>query len=283
MKNRLLPIVAVLGIFLVSAVSSQAQKLKPEEVLSKHLDSIAAAEKRAALTSFIATGEVRVTNITRKTPPSVGRVVLASKGTQSFIGMSLNANDNPKEMFVFDGKRTRIDFTIPGQRSILGSLLQSNSMMIEHGLYTGALSTNWSMLNTATRNPKISYGGLKKIDGVEAHTLKYMPKGGADLEVTMYFEPTNFRHIRTEYRRTASASLGVTIDQSARQSETRIRITEDYSDFKAVDGFTLPHKYKMMYSISGQNGTTEVQWEFDIADIAFNRPMEDATFSTDQK
>lgn len=283
MKNRLLPIFAVFGIFLASGLSAQAQKLKPEEILSKHLDSIASAEKRAALKSFISTGEVRVTNITRKSQPSVGRVVLASMGTKSFIGMSLNSNDNPKEMIVFDGKKTRVDFTIPGQRSLLGALLQSNSMMVEHGLYTGALSTNWSMLNTADRSPKLSYGGLKKVEGVEAHTIKYMPKGGSDFEVIMFFEPTNFRHIRTEYRRTASASLGRTIDQSARQSETRIRVIEDFSDFKAVDGYTMPHKYKMMYSVTGQNGTTEVQWEFDIADIAFNRPMEDATFSTDQK
>jgi hypothetical protein len=283
MKNRLLPIVAVFGIFLASVTSAQAQKLKPEDVLAKHLDSIATAEKRAELKSFVATGEVRLKNITRKNPPSVGRVVLASRGNQSFVGMSLNSNDNPVEMIVFDGKRTRVDYTLPGQRSLLGSFLQSNSMMIEHGLYTGALSTNWSMFHTSGRNPKLSYGGTKKIDGTEAHTIKYMPKGGSDFEVTMFFDSSNFRHIRTEYKRTASASLGITIDQSARQLETRFRIVEDYSDFKESEGYTLPHKYKMMYSISGQNGTTEVEWEFDIADVAFNRPMEDATFSADQK
>ena len=72
--------------------------------------------------------------------------------------------------------------------------------------------------------------------------------------------------------------MGVTIDQSARQSETRIRVTEDYSDFKSVDGYMLPHKYKMLYSISGQNGTNEVTWEFDLLEFAVNRPMDDATF-----
>ena len=272
----------VVAIFVV-AIGANAQKLKPEEVVAKHLDSIADAEKRTALKTFISVGDVRVTNITRKLPPSVGRVVLASAANKSFVGMNLNSNDNPSEKIVFNGKDVRIDFTLPGARSILGNLLQSNQRMVEDGLFSGALSTNWAMMQLASRNAKISSEGSKKINGVETYAVKYSPKGGSDYDITMYFEASTFRHIRTEYKRTASAAMGITIDQSARQSETRIRITEDYSDFKAVDGYTFPHKYKMLYSIAGQNGTTEVSWEFDLLEFAVNRPMDDATFAIDAK
>lgn len=267
---------ACLMLFGVAVVS--AQKLTPEELTAKHLDSIGNAEKRTAFKTFITVGDVRVTNITRKLQPTVGRVVLASSGSRSFVGMSLNSNDNPSEKIIFDGKNSRVDFTLPGTRSLLGNLFQSNIRMIEDGLYGGVLSTNWALLQSSTRSPKLSYSGTKKIDGVETHVMKYTPKGGSDFDIAMYFDASTFRHLRTEYKRTSSAAMGVTIDQSARQSETRIRVTEDYSDFKSVDGYMLPHKYKMLYSISGQNGTNEVTWEFDLLEFAVNRPMDDATF-----
>lgn len=282
MKIKLSWVIGVISLMLFGAEIADAQKLTSEELTAKHLDSIANAERLAELKTFITVGDVRITNITRKLQPTAGRVVLASSGTRSFVGMSLNSNDNPSEKIVFDGKNSRVDFTLPGTRSLLGNLLQSNIRMIEDGLYGGVLSTNWALMQASTRSPKLSYGGKKKIDGVEMHVLKYTPKGGSDFDISMYFDASTFRHLRTEYKRTSSAAMGVTIDQSARQSETRIRVTEDFSDFRSVDGYTLPHKYKMLYSISGQNGTNEVTWEFDLLEFAVNRPMDDATFVISQ-
>ncbi|MDM7923212.1 MAG: hypothetical protein QUS14_13005 [Pyrinomonadaceae bacterium] len=279
MIKRTLTSVGLVGLISLFALSAFGQKLKPEEILAKHLDSIAAAEKRAATTSIIGLGEARVTNITRKSVPTVGRIVMASAGTKSFVGMNFESNDNPRENIVFNGEKTRVDFTLPGARSMLGTLLQSSPMMIEQGLYTGSMSTNWGLLHAEGRKMKLSSGGTKKIDGVETHVLKVSPKGGGDYDIVMFFDAATFRHLRTEYKRTASAQIGVNPNQSSGFIETRIKITEDYSDFKAVDGYTLPHKYKMTYSISGQNGTTEVEWKFDMTEFKLNQQLADDSFA----
>lgn len=267
---------------MVLFTSASGQRLKPEELIQKHLDAIAPAEKRAEAESYIAVADIKITNVTRRSPPTIGRAVFASAGSKSFLGMNLNSNDNPVEKITFDGGRPRIDFTIPGQRSVFGNLLQANPFMIQEGLLGGTLSTNWALFGVEEKRPKLSTSGTRKVNGVDSYVLRYVPRGGADFEVTLYFAKDTFNHIRTEYRRTASASIGRNIDESARQSETRIRITEDFSDHKEFEGIKLPAKYTMLYSISGQNGTTEISWEYELIEFALNPKLDDDTFNSEQ-
>jgi hypothetical protein len=283
MQRSITYLLGQLIIFSLLPTAALAQKLTSDDVISRHVDSVASRDVRAGLKTLIAVGDVRVTNVTRKTPPAVGRVVVASAGNRSFFGMNLNANDNPLEQIVFDGKRTKVAFTLPGTRSLLGNLLQSNSMMIEEGLLLGTLSTNWALTMIDGRRPKLSYDGQKKVGGIDTHVIRYSPRGGADFNVEMYFDQSNFRHVRTEYRRTASASIGRTIDESARQNETRIRVTEDFSDFRAIQNVTLPTKYRLIYSITGQNGTNEISWEFDLLEFGINTALDEKTFIVDSK
>ena len=42
---------------------------------------------------------------------------------------------------------------------------------------------------------------------------------------------------------------------SASRIESRYRLVEDFSDFKEVNGFTLPHSYSIQYSVSGQTAS----------------------------
>ena len=113
--------------------------------------------------------------------------------------------------------------------------------------------------------------------------MNYSPKGGGDIDITLYFDKDTFRHTRTEYKRTSSASIGRTIDESARQSETRMKVVEDFSDFKEFNGLTLPQTYKLLYTITGANGTTEVEWAYHLTEFAFNQPMDEKTFDADAK
>lgn len=259
--------------------SASAQKLKAEEIISRHLDSIAAADKRATVTSLIASGEVRVEFVTQKNQPAQGRIVLATEGPKMFFGMSLNASDYPLEKFIFDGSKSSVAMVRSGTRSVLGNFVQSNSVLISHGILSGTLGSSWALLNSDESKGKLSTSGGKKIDGRETYGLTYNPKGGSDVRITLYFDKETFRHVRTEYKRTASASMGATIDESARQSESRLTVTEDFSDFKEFSGLMLPTKYKINYSVVGQN-TTEVEWVAEISEFAVNQKLDPGTFAT---
>ncbi len=250
-----------------------------EDVIAKHLDSIAAADKRAATKSLVVVGEVQIDYITQKNQPAKGRVVVASEGPKMFFGLSLNAADYSQEKIVFDGSKHSVAFVKAGVRSDLGTFVQTNKELVTHGLLGGTLSTSWPLLNASDLKAKVKFGGSKKVDGKEAYVLDYAPKGGSDLGITMYFDQETFRHIRTEYGRLLSSSIGASIDQSARTSETRLKVTEDFSDYKEHQGRMIPTKYKMLYSFQGTNGTKEVSWTYDISEFAINQPLDPGTFA----
>ncbi len=268
----------ILAVLLVLPPFASGQKMNAEEVLTKHLNSIAPVEKRASIKSLIAVGDVMVEYITQKSQPAVGRAVLASDGSKVFMGMNLNAADYPQEKIVFDGSRTSVDFIRSGSRSLLGTFVHSSPQMISQGLLAGPLTTAWAAMGTDDVRSRFSFSGTKKIDGKEVYALTYDPKGGSDVEIMMYFDAKTFHHLRTEYKRTSSASIGRTIDDSARQSESRLKVTEDFSVYKETQGMTLPHQYKILYSISGARGTTEVRWTSQFTEFAFNQALDPATF-----
>lgn len=281
MKNRLTtPIVFLL--FSIAAPFASGQKMTAEDVIAKHLASFAAADKRSLIKSFIAVGEVRVEYITQKNQPAVGRIVIASEGNKMFLGMRFDAIDYPQEKIVFDGNKTAVALVRAGTRSVLGNFLQSNSAVVSQGLLSGILTTSSALLAAGERRPKVSFAGSKKVDGKEAYALTVSPKGGGDLDITMFFDQQTFRHVRTEYKRTTSAGIGRTIDESARQSESRLRVTEDFSDFKDFQGLMIPHKYKLLYTITGGNGTTEVAWTCNLTEFAINQTLDPETFNADE-
>ncbi len=254
------------------------QKLTAEEIISKHLDSIASAEVRSTIKTFIAAGEVRVEFITQKNQPASGRIVLASEGNKLYVGMKFNAGDYPHEQFIFNGDKSSVALVRAGTRSALGNFIQSNGVLLSHGIFSGTLGSSWALLNAGEKKAKISTSGTKKINGREAYGLSYSPKGGSDLNITMYVDKETFQHVRTEYGRTSSASMGRTIDESARQHETRYKVIEDFSDFKSFKEVTLPTKYKITYSVTGQN-STEIEWTSTITEFSFNDNLDADTFS----
>lgn len=274
------PFVLLALVLFVFSVNSFSQKMKAEDVLSKHLDSIGTAEKRASVKSQIAVGNGTVKFVSQKNLSAEGRIVIASSLGKLFMGMNFNAVDYPLEKFSFDGNKSNVSFTRNGARSTLGNFLQSNNLIIENGLLGGTTATSWALADLANRKAKISYDGTKKIEGREVYALSYMPKGGSDVDISLFFDKETFRHVRTEYKRIASASIGRTSDESARQSETRFKVTEDFSDYRDEKGLMLPHKYRLNYAVSGQN-VTEIEWLFELNEFAFNPNLDEKTFSAE--
>ena len=280
MKN--FQLLAFFALFFVAmSVSAFSQKMKPEDILAKHLDSIATSEVRAANKNRIIVGDADIKFITQKDIPVIGRLVLASDKEKNFWGLITNSNNYPSEKFSYDGKKAKVGFVKDGRRSVLGNFVVSNDILLEESLLCGTLSTSWALLDMGNKKAKLTSEGTKKINGKEVYALGYSAK--SDFDITLYFDKETFRHIRTEYKRISSAGIGVNPTQSSRFNETRLKITEDFSDFKAEKGLTLPHNYRINYSTVGQNSTTEIQWSFIFNEFAFNQNLAVGTFDADAK
>ncbi len=265
--------------FLALASSAFSQKMTPEDILAKHLESIGTAAARAKNTSRIIVGNADVEFITPKNLPSQGRIVLASADNKMFWGLNLNALDYSQEKFSFDGSKAKVAFVRNGVRSILGNFVVTNDVVLQESLFGGTLSTSWALLDLKDKKVKLTSEGRKKIDGKDVYALGYAAK--SDVAITLYFDAETFRHVRTEYKRTSSAGIGTSPDQSSRFSETRIKVTEDFADFKAEKGLILPHKYRILYSVNGQNGSNEIKWTFDLNEFAFDQKIADSTFDAE--
>ena len=265
--------------FFALSFSAFSQKMKPEEILAKHLESIGTAEARSADKNRIMVGDANVIFVSQKNLPAQGRIVLASDGEKNFFGMSTNSLDYPSEKFSFDGNNAKVAYVKVGVRSVLGNFISSNKVLLEESLLGGTLSTSWALLHMSDKKVKLTNEGTKKIDGKEVYAIGYSAK--SDVDITLYFDKETFRHVRTEYKRTSSAGIGKLPEQSSQFSETRLKLTEDFSDFKAENGLTLPHNYRINYSITGQNGTTEIQWNFNFNEFAFNQKLDAGTFNAE--
>jgi hypothetical protein len=263
-----------------SFAEAKADKIKTEDILAKHLDSIGTAEARNAITSIFAAGSSKAVSKGRNAGETVGIVVMASTGKKNMVGMKFDNSDYPFEKFAFDGKDFRFGFLSAGQRSQLGGFMLSNQKAFRVGILGGALTTSWELLNYDPRVGKFKCGGTKKIDKVKHHKCSYNPKKGSELKMTLYFHPETFRHVRTDYRRVISGGQGRGIDNSTSQSEVRYLFSETFSDFKKVEQLTLPHSYVISYERTGRSGL-DYEWRMQLSSFKFNGPIEDSNFEVD--
>lgn len=273
----------VFALVTLAASIASAQKLKPEEIIAKHLDSIGTAEARAAVKSQMAVGDAVVTFMSQKNQTAAGRIVMASSGDKNFLGLQLNAADYPGDKFSFDGSKTKVAKPVNGYRSYMTDFVEGNAPLLRDSLLGGILASSWALNDIANKKVKLGGGGLKKVDGKELYAIDYSPKGGSDVDITLFFEKDTFRHVRTEYKRTSSAGIGTRPEQSSGYDETRIKVVETFGDFRDVKGLMLPHNYKFTYSEIGQRGTREVEWAYTLNEFAFNQPIDEKSFDVDAR
>ncbi len=269
---------------------SAMQKMTAEEVVRKHLESIAATETRESIKSRIAIGTTKFSyRVTKGVGKSEGTAVMASEGDRSLIGMNFPEADYPHERLGYDGKSFTTGFIRTGIRTVLGDFLYSHNDVFKEGLVGGSLSQTWALLNLAERKPKLEYGGTKKINGKEAYVLSYGLRKGSDFEIRLYFDTSTFQHVRTEYTQVIAAMIGQTVgtlqgrptENSSRQRSTRYEIVEDFSDFKTEGGLTLPHNYKLRLVIDNQGGARQFDWELSLVQYSFNRPIPPDSFNVE--
>lgn len=260
---------------------SKDAKMTVEQMVAKHLDSIGTAEARKGLSSITGLGSVQALFKGRGEGRAEGIVVFGSQGPRNMIGMKFNNSEYPYEKMGYDGTNFTVGFVRPGEYTVLGQFLRINERTFKTGVLGGTLSTSWDLLNYGADVGKLNAKGKSKIQDKEYLKYSYSPKKGSELDITLFFDPVSFRHVRTEYRRVISGGQGLSVDNSARQNETRYKMIEDFGDFRAVEGLTLPHSYKLYLELLTGNGSTSYTWDVALQQFNFNQTLSESEFKVD--
>lgn len=277
---------------LVAIPATPDSKLTPAEVVTKHLQSIGSAEARARVNGTRIKGSAVVTVKLCGEGQVDGKVLIGSLGKMNLIDMNFDTAGYPHEFLRFDGKNFATSQFRPGSRTCLAQFFVSHENIFREGLVGGILSESWPLLNLEEKNPKLEYGGLKKIGGKELHVLKYNPHKGSDLKIALFFEPETFRHVRTEYSRVIYASEqrritggGGTLPsvQSQQAASARIEAHEEFLDFKEEAGLSLPHTYKFHLSVQSEVRPALIDWTFNLNEFEFNAPLDPSAFTIGQE
>ncbi len=283
---------SILTLFAFAAVantpsSAVKEKITTQELIEKHLNSIGPAEALKSVKSIMAVGESKAIFKGRGSGLTDGIVVMASQGKRNMIGMKFRNPDHQFDTMGYDGNNFSVGFAKPGTRSVLGGFLRVNEKTFKKGILGGVLSTSWELLNYDSKIGKLKYKGTSKDDGKTLYKFDYNLRSGSDLEVMMYFDSETFQHVKTIYTRVFSSGMGSTsginqgasrVDNSARQSETRHKFTETFSDFRVESGLTLPHTYEMFLEIQTGNGNTKDHYTMQFTQFVFNQEMADSQF-----
>lgn len=281
--TKLLFVFVLTGLSMCLVAGKADQKLAPAELIAKHLESVGPAEARERVRGMKIKGTCLLSVRLGGRGQVQGQTIMASQGVKNMIDMTFDSAEYPQESLKFDGK----DFTAsqfrPGLRTSLAQFFLTNDVLFKEGIVGGILSASWPLLNLQDKNPKLEYGGLKKVAGHQMHALKYVPRKGSDLKITLFFDPETFRHLRSEYERTIYttdqqriAGGGGTLPSvtSQRSSNARINAVEEFSDFKSEAGLNLPHTYKFELSIQSEIRPTMVDWAFNLTDFNFSGVQE---------
>lgn len=287
MKYRYLLLSLISCSFLLSSLNGASvradEKMKPEEIVAKHLDSIGSEADRASVKTRVILG---VSKYVRHGPgggATEGRAVLASENEKYMFGMKFGVPGYDVESVGFDGKGLTVGYVSPGVRSALESFFRTHESTFKYGLLSGTLSSSWQLLNMNEEKVRLKYSGTKKIEGTNVHQLKFQPRKGSDLEISLFFDADTFRHVRTEYTRVVSANIGTGgVDTSTSQRESRYKLVEAFGDFRKEANLTLPHDYRIKLEITGGNGPEIVdEWTLTLKDFVFNQAIDPKDFVVD--
>jgi hypothetical protein len=266
-----------------SRARSDDDDLTAEQVIAKHLDSIGTAEARASITSRVILGTVLAVVRVGGSGQAEGQAVIASRGNNSLIGMAFSVPNYPHEKMGYDGKKLTVAELTPGVRSELGKFFMAHEMPFREGLLTGSLSTAWPLLTLTSRKAVLKYEGTKKLQGSKMYVLRYETRNDSGLKTKLYFDAETFRHVRTEYEHRIVQQMATQPGVTQEQGDSIIKLVEEFSDFKAVGGLTLPHSYKLQLSIERLGRRIVQDWTLALSQFVANRTLDDKEFDVISK
>jgi len=278
--NRLFALVAIL-IGFVSVLD--AADLQPEEVIARHLNSVAAEDKRQALKTLFAVG---LSDFESKNPSARGggKAIVVSDPNDLYFLMSLNSREYPFEKIGAFGDNISLPFVSPGRRSVLGAFLLDNPGILLEGLFCGSMSLRWLDHISDTARIKMKSAKMKKINGRDTYPIDvFIASGGAaNFRVRLYFDRETFHHVRSEYHREVDIGT-ITFRQQNQSHNATVDVVEEFSEFKDVDGFTLPHVYKVTLTSNSESQNYESSWGIQVSNYYLNQKLEPGFFTFDVK
>ena len=235
---------------------AKKKKLTPEDVIQRHLESLGAMETLSARKSLKAEGTALMEVVT-SSGALQGPATFLSDGDKLRMSIVFDDNTYPEEEIAYNGKGVETSYTRPGVRSRLGQFLYDFDEILSEGLFGGALSTSWSLLDLENRSPKLKYEGEKKLDGQKYHTVRYRRRKGGDVETRLYFDTEAFRHRHTIYKvKISSPILGRRDGASASQPETWYILKESFTNFQSIVKLTLPTRWILEFTTEmGRRGS----------------------------
>lgn len=278
-RNRVPPtlMVSFLLAFCVVAAFAKKPKLKAEEVVQFHLESIGSPEIRAGWKSCKAEGAGSMAILAGGGGELQGPATFLSDGRKLRLSIVFDWPDYPSEEVAFDGSEVEVGQLSAGRRSYLGEFLYRYDNIIKEGLFGGVLSTGWSLLEVEERKPKLNYEGLKEVDGKEYHTLRYRPRKRGDCETRLYFDQETFRHCVTIYKVRISEAMGSRPGES-RQEETRYTLKETFDGFQETADMTLPSRWDLELTIEAGRNVSLIRWSTNYTATSANPEIEPSRF-----
>ena len=280
-RKMIFSIMTLLAISPVVFNVSAQSRMTAEQVIAGHLNSIGAADARRASGGRIIFGTCNATLRGLRVGTLTGQAVLASENERSLIGIKFDSPDYPHEKMGFDGNAFRVGYAAPGRRTVLGSFLLSNETVFKDGLVGGTLSSAWPFLAASEGAGRMEYAGTEQIDDRRTHKIRYTPRRGSDLQITLFFDADNFRHLRTQYERSVAPGIGRNPDASAGLRETRYRMVENFSEYKTEGKLTLPHRYELGLFIDSTNGTVAYKYVLNLQRFAFGQEIGNEFFNAE--
>jgi hypothetical protein len=128
------------------------------------------------------------------------------------------------------------------------------------------------LLDLATKRPKLEYKGEQQVGGRRLHKLSYKPrKGSQGVTINLYFDPETYRHLLSEYEFEIGAIIGIRDTDSAVNTESSYKLSEEFSQFDDVDGLTLPHNYRIQLAARVTARNVLNDWELVVDEIVHNK------------
>jgi len=146
------------------------------------------------------------------------------------------------------------------------------------------MSLRWPLLDLNKRKPKLGGGGTKKLNDRKVYVVDYSPSSGGSKEFTMklYFDAETFHHVRTEYKYEVD-SKDSNFGQQNRRASGIITLVEDFSDFKSIDGLTLPHYQRLDLTTNANSAMYQNIWGVKVAEYRLNQALQPDFFTFDAK
>ncbi len=257
------------------ATARPAEKLKPEEILQRHLQSLGPNQVKGD--TLKADGGSTL-EVVRGGSPIIGKAALLSNGRKVRVSMVYGLNDYPGEEIAYDGDKVQVGWIRPGARSDLEQFFKQFNEIVSEGLLGGGLSTAWPLRELAERKAELKYDGLKKVDDKQFHAVKYQGRKGGSAQTTLYFDPETFRHCHSIHKVRIGVPMVHNPNAAADQEETWYILKESFTDFQEVGGGALPTTWILEFTTqTGRTGSV-LRWTNRFSTIEKNIPIDPAQF-----